>query len=164
MIKDTWFTQKQVCDELGIDPKTFRKWDCVHVYEKANKKYYRLKDIVHAHHQQQINKNIIIAPGEQETIDKDYEEALKIREERIGKQLKNALALKTQAPIEILEQALSSVNGAVDARLTSIPLNIKRNHPTLPAIVIRDIEKEIVKAQNLIADSELDWSLIEEMS
>ncbi len=118
---------------------------------------YLLPDVLVAYHQYHKTKSLVDGPDGTK-LDKEQEEALKIREDRIARQLKNAKTLREQAPIEVMERALAEANSGVSAILTSLPLNIKRRHPTLPAAVIREIERELVKAQNMMADVKLAWS------
>lgn len=66
-------------------------------------------------------------------------------------ELKNEIVEGSTAPIEIIQMVLSRIAGEAAGELDSIPLNIKRKHPTLDNQIIEDIKRHCVKGQNAIA-------------
>lgn len=86
--------------------------------------------------------------GADGTVDLAKERALLAREQRTGQVIKNAVAMRTYAPIEALTDVLASTCQAIVDRLDQIPATLKRTAPDLPAASRDAIEREIVSARN----------------
>ncbi len=151
---------KEMAAACGLN---YRKFSAMNVLPCRHEKregrtyhIYRLSEVLEAYHQHQSQQSMLASPAG-EVLDKEYEETLKIREDRISRQLKNQKALREQAPISALETALSSAVGSVAAVLTSLPLNIKRRNPEVSTVIIREVEREITFAMNQMADIQIEW-------
>ena len=77
-------------------------------------------------------------------------------------ELKNEIAKREVAPIELLTHAVSNGATQIAAILGSVPLNIKRQIPRLTSTEIETIKREIVKAQNAAAAIKIDFDVIDE--
>jgi phage terminase Nu1 subunit (DNA packaging protein) len=66
-------------------------------------------------------------------------------------EIKNEIARGQTAPIELITWVLSKVAGEVAGEIDSIPLNVRRKHPSMNAQVIEDIKRHCVKAQNAVS-------------
>lgn len=77
-----------------------------------------------------------------------------IEAQAIAIELKNEVARGETAPIEVIGDVLSKVCAVIAAEVDSIPLQIKRKHPSLDTAVIESIKRHCVKAMNAIARSD----------
>lgn len=94
------------------------------------------------------------------TIDLPTERALLARAQREGQEIKNAVALGTYAPIELLTDVLANASQAVVDHLDQIPAGINRVCPGLPQSVRDLIMTEISRSRNEMARKTL--SLVED--
>lgn len=74
-----------------------------------------------------------------------------IEAQAISIELKNEVARGEMAPVDVVNQVLSKVCAAIASEIDSIPLQVKRKHPTLETTVIESIKRHCVKALNSIA-------------
>ena len=95
-------------------------------------------------------------------IDTEYERGRLARAQADAKELDNAERRKELAPVELLEWTLSKACAQISAVLETIPLQVKRRVPKLGASDIEIIKKEIVKCQNIAAESVIDFDEFEE--
>ena len=76
------------------------------------------------------------------------ERALLAREQRIGFELKNALARGEYAPISLLSEVLAQASVAVVSHLDQLPGRIKRACPLLPARALDEVAATVAAARN----------------
>ncbi|MET4696958.1 terminase small subunit [Endozoicomonas lisbonensis] len=100
-------------------------------------------------------------PEEQEYIDKEYEQARKIRAEADAQEMKNAVTRREQAPVSLLEWALANIAEQVSSVLDSIPLKLKQRVPHLKASELEIVRREITKCQNAASKSQLPWDQLD---
>ena len=92
------------------------------------------------------------------------ERALLAREQRTGQQIKNLIAMKKFAPVDVMSEAVARVCKAITDRLDHIPASLKRASPDLPDEVFDVVESAVNSARNAAAaaamrglfDDELD--------
>lgn len=164
------FTTTEIKSMFGLTPATLSTFNLVarqgekkgpHVTE-----YYKFSEVLASWYEyKKSNDKSIFAnhndDDEEETLDRNKEEAELARERVINLRLKNKKALGEQADISVMEQSLAQMHTGTKSRLDSIPLNLKLKIPELPSSAIREIDKEIVAAKNDIAALRIDWSEIE---
>lgn len=158
------FTASEIRELFGITTETLRSLGVSpEVGSKSHN--YEFKEVLFAWYEyKKSNDRTIFASnddGEEETLDRNKEEAELARERVINLRLKNKKALGEQADISVMEQSLAQMHTGTKSRLDSIPLNLKLKIPELPSSAIREIDKEIVAAKNDIAALRIDWSEIE---
>lgn len=81
-------------------------------------------------------------------IDLATERALLARAQREGQEIKNAVALGTYAPIELLSDVLANAAQAVVDRLEQIPADLRRVCPDLPQAARDAVMAEVASARN----------------
>ena len=79
----------------------------------------------------------------------------KLRADEVEHRL--SLAKNEVAPIAILEDALSNIAGQINSALDALPLRIKKGTPKLSARNVEDIRRTIVKLQNEMSETKLDY-------
>lgn len=101
--------------------------------------------------------NIIIGADGTE-IDVEMEKARKAQAERIQIEIKNDEALGRLAPIDLLVSTLGDVLQSVNLNLESVPGRVKRVYGAVPGSVLEDIEREMAKLRNQIADARIQFT------
>lgn len=96
--------------------------------------------------------------GDEDAEGLEFERLRLTRAQADGQEIKNEISRGKTAPIEIVQVVLSRIAGEAAGELDSIPLNIKRKNPDIDNLIIEDIKRHCVKAQNAIArcDDTLD--------
>jgi phage terminase Nu1 subunit (DNA packaging protein) len=89
-------------------------------------------------------------------VDVDKERALNLRADTRLKELKEAQLRKELAPIQLLEMVLGKTCAQISAALEAIPLKVKRMVPKLSNAEVEIIRREIIKCQNIAAESTLN--------
>lgn len=158
------FSQHQVAAFAGVTDRTVRNWNVSPVDGKGKVAYYEggkfkklWEDKAYDRGFEAGKSAAPFVDADGEYIDVELEKARKLKAERIGLEIKNHQSLGELAPIELLTKALGDAVGLVNTRLETVPASIKRVWPEVPGHVLADIELEMVKVRNAIADSRLDW-------
>jgi phage terminase Nu1 subunit (DNA packaging protein) len=81
-------------------------------------------------------------------LDLVQERAALARAQRKGIEIKNAIALGTYAPIEMLEMVLSNASAAVVERIEALPAQLRMKVPGLPQEALDAIDAVIISARN----------------
>lgn len=153
-----WITKNEMVASCGITPTAFDKWGIEPVARIGRNVYFRVADVIANRLARQAMNDAAKAGKKQADGDStsllvqgELEKVLLTREQRIGQELKNAQTRREVAPVAVIEWALSRIGGQIAAHLESIPLNVKKLNPSLPARAIEDVKREVVKAQNMAA-------------
>jgi len=153
-IKKFKINRLQAAYLLGVDERSLSTWqkrrnDPLPVLRKGTRgtpNEYDPAALLQWYVRQELAKVITTDKGEY--LNLDAERARLAKEQADGLELKNAIARREQAPITLLESALSDVGSQMAAVLASIPLKVKRRLPKLSASEIEIINREVIKAQN----------------
>jgi len=70
-----------------------------------------------------------------------------------------AVKMEQYAPIKVFEFALADISSQQCSILGGIPKRVKNSLPALRAREIKIIEREIIKAQNAIAEIQVDFNI-----
>lgn len=81
-------------------------------------------------------------------LDLVQERAALAREQREGQAIKNAIALREYAPIELLAKVLADACAAVVERFESLPARLRKEVPGLPPDTYETISAVIASARN----------------
>lgn len=81
-------------------------------------------------------------------LDLAQERAALAREQRLGHEIKNAVARKTYAPIALLAETLATASQAVVERFEQLPAALKRSCPDLPEQARDQVMSAIAAARN----------------
>jgi phage terminase Nu1 subunit (DNA packaging protein) len=81
-------------------------------------------------------------------LDLVQERAALAREQRIGWEIKNAVARETYAPIEMLADVLANASQAIVDRLDQLPGDLRRHCPDLPPEAIAVVMRALAAARN----------------
>lgn len=84
------------------------------------------------------------------------ERAMLAREQRVRLEMQNAVTRGELAPVVLIEEVLSKAGSRIGGIFDAIPGAVKRRVPSLSSEEIGNIEKEIVKARNIVAAISLD--------
>jgi len=84
------------------------------------------------------------------------ERALLAREQRVRLAMQNGVTRKELAPVVLIEEVLAKAGSRIGGIFDAIPGAVKRRVPSLSSEEIGNIEKEIVKARNIVAAISLD--------
>lgn len=144
-----WLNQTQMCRSLGVSVQAFGRWDVKPVARIGRTAYYTVRDVLDnrlAHQAQELEREI-----DPDLEQMDYERLRLTRAQADGQEIKNDIARGKIAPIEIIRVVLSRIAGEAAGELDSVPLNIRRKNPELDNMVIEEIKRHCVKAQNAIA-------------
>lgn len=153
---NNWMTAKTMADACQIDFRTFKKLgvEPVQKGKKGQSHWYAFGDVMRAWHSYQLSQHVLAGDEEDEhgSIDIKREAALKVRAEREGIEIKNNVLRESYVPVDVMQDVLGSLAMTIDGVLSTIPLNIKRANPELGADVLRGIEKQVIEAQNKLAE------------
>lgn len=86
--------------------------------------------------------------GEAGGLDLVQERAALAREQRVGHEIKNAVARKTYAPITLLAETLAAASQAVVERFEQLPGALKRVCPDLPEAARDQVMATVASARN----------------
>lgn len=160
--------KEQIAYALGVTTNTINRYqnrdkDPLPVKKKGAGRAgseYDLQDVIKWHVDEQIRirvgKPIVDDDGETEFIDKDAQQARLYREQADNMALKNAQMRRELAPIGMLQFVLSKAGSQIRAILEAIALKVKKRVPSLSASEIEIIQKEIVRAMNVISRLNID--------
>ena len=81
-------------------------------------------------------------------LDLVQERAARAREQRVGQAMKNAVARKEYAPIQLLAQVLASASQAVSERFDHLPGVLKKSCPEMTSAQRNEVVGVIVAARN----------------
>lgn len=145
-----WLNKSESAKSLGISVQAFSQWGVRPVAKIGRESFYTIRDILdnRLEHQAEQMRDAFSDP-EAEGLDAQRLRLTKAQAENM--EIKNEIAKGRTAPIEIIQVVLSRISGEAAGELDSIPLNIKRKHPTLDNQIIEDIKRHCVKGQNSIA-------------
>jgi len=157
------FSATDIKKMFGIKDQTLKSFDLKARTESKGRgrptDFYKFKEVLAAWLDWQVRmKSPVVTTPDGDTIDKDLEDAMLTRSKRVAQDLKNEITLGEQAPIEVLSDALAQVSTSINARMTSIPLNLKYANPDIPSNIINHIEREIRAASNEMAGIQLEWA------
>lgn len=155
--QEHWLNQIQASKSCGVSVQAFVKWRVKPVAKIGRESFYQISDIL-ANRLERQAENLKTAFDDPDASGLDKERLRLTRAQADNMEIKNEIAKGKTAPIEIIQMVLAKISGEAAGELDSIPLNIKRKHPTLDNQVIEDIKRHCVKGQNAIArcDSVLD--------
>lgn len=143
--QDHWLNQKQMAASLGVSARAFQEWGVEPVAKIGRESFYEAKSVL-------ANR---IERAEQSITPDNSELALErlrlTKAQAENLEIKNEQLKALVCPIEIIQVVLSRVSGEAAGILDSIPLDIRRKHPTLDNQITEDIKRHIVKAQNAVA-------------
>lgn len=130
---------------MGVSIQAFSKWDVAPEKKVGRQVFYYLPTVIDFR------------------LTRDNDEALsltKARTELAAQQaaahkMKNEVTRGELAPIELLTFALADMASQATSVLDSLPLRLKKRCPKLNARDVEFIRKEIIKTQNIIADTKL---------
>jgi len=153
-----WLNLTNMARSLGVSRATFMSWGVKPVAELKCGNYFLVEDVLKNridHHIRKSKRSDGLSSDEaNEAMAAAKLEEVTERAENLA--IKNALLRKEVAPINILEQALGQICAQIAATLESIPVNVKRRNAKLEAMDIQIIKEEIVKCQNIAAQSSID--------
>tara|TARA_R110001592_G_scaffold113322_1_gene312376 strand:+ start:20639 stop:21148 length:510 start_codon:yes stop_codon:yes gene_type:complete len=147
--KDYWFNQKQMAASVGISSRAFQDWNVKPVAIVGREKFYDAREVLENRLAHLESKST----GEAGDIEAERLRLTKAQADNM--EIKNEIALGKIAPIEIIQIVLNKVSTEAAGILDSIPLNIRRKHPQLENLLIEEIKRHVVKAQNAISSIDL---------
>ena len=100
--------------------------------------------------------------SETEALALSREQALFTREKRIAAEIANARDAGELLPMTVMQWTLERITTEIRSIFESIPMNVKRAAPDLPASVIDKIKREVIKGQNAAADYRVDIEAVPE--
>lgn len=135
--------QTETAAHLDLSDRSIREWEVKLGLQDAP---YTLTEFRIAY--VRALREIAAGRGAIGEIDLATERALLARAQREGQEIKNAVAIGTYAPIELLSDVLSNAAQAVVDRLEQIPADLRRVCPDLPQEVRDAIMSEVASARN----------------
>lgn len=163
--KPEWLNKSQMAKSLGISVQAFDKWGATPVQRIGRESFYSVRSVLDNRllHQRQQLEAVASSKQPDDESDLDHERLRLTRAQADNMEIKNEIARGQSAPIELITWVLSRVAGEAAGEIDSIPLNVRRKHPSMNAQVIEDIKRHCVKAQNAIArvDETLEAALNE---
>ena len=158
-IEPGWMTHQQTAKEFDITVTALRQWGMEPIAKIGRSVYYSPSQITAnrvAHFEARKQKH---APADYaELVQAEREAKLKLTEAQVeGQQLKNSQLRKELAPVAVIEWTLGKVGAQIAAILDSLPLLLKKRNAKLTASNLETIRREIVKAQNIAAQVQIDF-------
>lgn len=150
--------QKSLAQALGVAPSTISAWkaagapvergvEAVRAWRDENRRPYIGSD------QPTPASAPPSEPGtaaDHSRLDLAQERALLAREQRLGIEIKNAVARGEYAPIALLAEVLATASAAVAAHLDLLPSTLKRSCADIT-------EAQLVQLQTVIAAARNEW-------
>jgi len=93
----------------------------------------------------------------------DFEKWRKTKADADAQEMKNLITKREQAPVVLLEFAISNFSEQAKSLFESIPLKVKKKLPHLRASEIEMVKREIVKIQNAATKIRIDWTKLEDI-
>ncbi|MGH1542338.1 MAG: hypothetical protein ACRBHB_18070 [Arenicella sp.] len=157
---DYMLNMRQASESCGVSVNTFKTWGVEPIFTDGKNKYFCIADILEKRVDSIVSDRIKTGEDDQE-IDKDQEYARKLQQERIKLELANAVTLREQAPVELLSFALENVVTQMIPVLEGVVLTVKREAPDVPMSILSVVDREIAKARNAMADTQIDFNQME---
>jgi len=157
-IQPYWLNNNNAAKSCGVTLKTFNQWGVAPCAIIGRSKYFLISDIIESRVDRAI-QTMKKKPGMGSSEAKEAMDAAKlseINEKTEMLALKNAVMRKESAPIAVLETALGRACSQIAATLDSIPVMVKRRCPKLNATDLAIVKEEIIKCQNIAADTTID--------
>ena len=145
-----WLNKNETAASLGISTQAFSQWGVRPVAKIGRESFYTMRDVLDNRLNHQA-ENLKQAYADPDASGLEHERLRLTRAQAENMEIKNEIAKGRTAPIEIIQVVLSRISGEAAGELDSIPLNIKRKHPSLDNQIIEDIKRHCVKGQNAIA-------------
>lgn len=143
-----------LCRALSVSTQAFDAWGVEPVLREGRCAYFLVADVLAnrlEHQRQSLEAQHAPAGGQKDELD------LEMLAERIETQkLKNAGLRQRLGPISIINDLLAKCASSINAILDSLALTMKRKIPRLTAKEVEIVRAEVAKAQNAIADVEVD--------
>lgn len=160
------FSATDIKKMFGINNKTLSEFKLTPRTDSTKKgrptDYYQFSEVLDkfVERHKRISSKIVVSPAG-EKIDGELEQALYVRSKREAQELKNEVVRGEQASVAILSEVLNQITANLKTSLTSIPLNIKYNHPEISGSVIKHVERELIAVSNQISNQRIDWGGLE---
>lgn len=171
-VEPHWLNKGQMAKALGISPQAFSNWEVQPVARrhKFGEAFYSVGDVVafaeeraRAHERKRWEKYVTddlnladFNPAEVEA--KTMLADLRLTEAKAeGQELRNKVAQRLQAPVEMVTWALAQLGAQISAALDPLPSKIKHRVPQLTTAEVHLIKEEVAKCKNTAAEARIDW-------
>lgn len=162
-----WINQTEAAKLCRVSVTMFQRYGIEPAERRGRYTYYALDDVLDFVEQRGYRKGYDtgLREGKDQTptdlaeilVRKEEAELKWTLERGEGQRLKNEETRRNLAPVEMLTWALGNLAAQVASILEPLPGKIKRRLPKLTNAEIQVIKREIVKLQNVAAESRLDW-------
>ncbi len=130
---------------MGVSVQAFSKWNIEPVKKSGRETFFYLPDIIDYRLSRETDETLSLTKARTELAAQQAD----------GHKMKNAVSRRELAPVELLTFALADMASQAISILDSLPLRLKKKCPKLTARDIEFLRKEIIKTQNIIADTKL---------
>jgi phage terminase Nu1 subunit (DNA packaging protein) len=171
-VEPHWLNKGQMAKALGISVQAFDKWEVQPVARrhKYGEAFYSVGDVVEfaeerarAQERKRWEKYVSdevsltdFNPVEVEA--KQLLADLRLTEAKAeGQELRNQVAQRLQAPVEMVTWALAQIGAQISAALDPLPSKIKHRLPELTTAEVHLIKEEVAKCKNIAAEARIDW-------
>lgn len=149
-----WLNKSQIAKSLGISVQAFDKWGVEPVAKHGREVYFTVRDVLD---NRLAHADARRAQYDAEADNYEAQRTRLTREQADKLEMENAVTRREQAPVQLLEWALSEMAQQVSAILGAIPSKIKKRVPSLTSTEMTNINREIIKGQNAASKAELPW-------
>lgn len=162
--------QSDAASFVGVSVPMFRRYELAPHARRGKSVYYAEADLLalvrKRQHERSFKEGAASQPTDLHDIlaRKEKAELEWTLEKAEGQRLKNKQTRREQAPVSMVGFAIGQFGSQVAAHLETIPGKIKRVLPQLRSSDLQVIKREIVKAQNIASEAELDWDEFDEQS
>lgn len=168
-IQPGWLNKKQMAASLGISVQAFDQYGIEPVAKrhKYGEAFYTCEQVVAfkvrkavQQERQAIERQMAKRPSEDvgQILIEQQRADLELTQERAETQrLKNAQMRRELAPVEAIQAVLGQTAAKLGAILDPLPGKIRRRQPKLTNADVEAIRHELVKAQNVASEIEIDW-------
>ncbi|MFW5926839.1 MAG: terminase small subunit, partial [Wenzhouxiangella sp.] len=171
-VEPHWLNKSQMAKALGISVQAFDRWEVQPVARrhKYGEAFYSVGDVVafaeqRAREQERkrwekyISTELDLSDfNPVEVQAKQLLADLRLTEAKAeGQELRNQVAQRLQAPVEMVSWALGRIGAQISATLDPLANKIKHRLPQLTTAEVHLIKEEVAKCKNIAAEAKIDW-------
>lgn len=171
-VEPHWLNKSQMAKALRISVQAFDKWEVQPVARrhKFGEAFYSVGDVVafaeeRARTQERkrwekyVSDDLSLEDFNPVEVNaRTMLAELRLTEAKAeGQELRNQVAQRMQAPVEMVTWALSQIGAQISAALDPLASKIKHRVPHLTTAEVHLIKEEVAKCKNTAAEAKIDW-------
>lgn len=152
-VEPFWLNKSQMAESAGLTVQCFDRWGVQPTAKVGRSVYFLVSDVIKNRVERALEKQHpkSIAMDQLEPNQVAYEKYRLTKAQADAQELKNELASGAAVPTDFATFALSKISSEAVGILNVLPMRMQRLHPEITHNQRINIERELAKANNVIA-------------